>query len=75
MTGNQDWTWLDLPLVQGMVPWLLFLYGGKFTFEDKVEIKNSLEAYDCPEGCLRVCLGKKSRVLVIYKEVESTGHL
>jgi len=65
--GDQEWTWMELPRISGMVPWLIFLYGGKFTFEDQVEIKKSLEVYDCPAECSRICLFKKSRVLVIYK--------
>jgi hypothetical protein len=66
-SGDQEWNWMELPQVSGMVPWLIFLYGGKFSFEDQVEIKKSLEVYDCAAGCSRICLFKKSRVLVIYK--------
>ena len=66
-SGEEEWTWKELPQIPGMVPWLVFLYGDKFTFEDQVEIKKSLEVYDCPVGCKRICLYKMSRVLVIYK--------
>jgi hypothetical protein len=64
------WTSKELPQIPGMVPWLIFLYGGKFKLEDEVEIKESLEVYDCPAECSRICLFKKSRVLVIYKEFQ-----
>jgi len=67
MIGSQEWTWMTLPQISGMVPWLVFLYGGKFTFEDQVEIKKSLEVYDCPMGCKSICLREEARVLVIYK--------
>ena len=45
----------------------MFLYGGKFTFEDGVVIEKSLEVYDCPVGCSRISLADAGRVLVIYK--------
>jgi hypothetical protein len=66
-TASQDWVWMPIPEVEGMVPWLMFLYGGKFTFEDGVVIEKSLEVYDCPVGCSRISLADAGRVLVIYK--------
>jgi len=67
-TEDQEWTWLAIPQVQGMVPWLIFLYGEKFIFDtSKKEIKESLEVHHFPTGCTQICLYKRSRVLVIYK--------
>jgi len=63
---DQDWTWMEPPKIVGMVPWLIFLYGGLFVFENDSKSKESLEAYDCPQGCSKICLAKNSRVLVIY---------
>lgn len=67
-TEDQEWTWLAVPQVPGMVPWLIFLFGEKFIFDhNKEEIKESLEVHNCPTGCAQICLYKRSRVLVIYR--------
>jgi hypothetical protein len=66
-TPTEEWVWMPIPQVEGMEPWLIFLYGGKFTFEDGVVIEKSLEVYDCPVGCSRISLADAGRVLVIYK--------
>jgi len=68
LTGkrDKDWTWKEVPQISGMVPSLIFLYGGLFVFENDSESKESLEVYDCPQGCSKICLAKNSRVLVIY---------
>jgi hypothetical protein len=70
-TESKDWVWMDLPQVLGMVPCLLFLYGGIFSYEDKVPIDKSLEMYDCPQGCTKICLSDAARVLVIYQAKDS----
>ncbi len=67
-TGGQEWTWTEFPQISGMAPWLIFLYGGLFVFENDTESKKSFEAYDCPQGCSKICLAKNSRVLVIYRK-------
>lgn len=66
---DKDWTWKEVPQIAGMVPSLIFLYGGLFVFENDSEGKDSLEVYDCPQGCSQICLAKNSRVLVIYRNV------
>jgi len=64
---TEKWSWNTIPEISGMVPWLLFLYGGKFTFEDCIPIEDTLEMYDCPEYCRNLCMAEWTRVLVIYK--------
>jgi len=71
MTKSTEWVWMDLPEVLGMVPCLVFLYGGSFSYEDQVEIDKSLEMYDCPKGSSKICLGDAGRVLVIYQAQDS----
>jgi hypothetical protein len=66
-TASQEWVWEPVPQVSGMKPWLAFLYRGKFCFEDGVQIEKSLEVYDCPVGCSKICLTDAGRVLFIYK--------
>jgi hypothetical protein len=66
---TEDWAWKEVPQITGMVPWLMFLYLGLFVFENDTESKESLEVYDFPKGCSKVCLSKYSRVLVIYKNI------
>jgi hypothetical protein len=50
-----------------MAPCLIFLYGGKFAFEGRAWIEESLEMYDFLVGCSRICL-EDARVLVIYQD-------
>jgi hypothetical protein len=71
MTISTDWDWKDLPDLPGMVPCLIFLYGGSFLYEDQVEIDKSLEMYDCPTGSSKICLRDTGRVLVIYQAKDS----
>lgn len=66
-TASQEWVWEPVPQVAGMKPWLAFLYGGKFCFEGGAEIEKSLEMYDCPVDCSKICLADAGRVLFIYK--------
>ncbi len=71
MTETTEWVWKDLPEVPEMVPCLLFLYGGCFSYEDQIVIHKSLEMYDCPTGSSKICLGDAARVLVIYQHKNS----
>ena len=57
---------MTVPHVPGIVPCLVFLYGGKFAFEGAGWIEHSLEIYDYPLSFSRICLRGAARVLVIY---------
>ena len=69
-TGNRDWTWIKLPQITGIIPWLIFLYEGLFVFENNNENKQNLEVYNYLIRYSRICFSKNSRVLVIYKAKE-----
>jgi len=62
-----EWIWTDVPYIQNRKPWLVFLYGGKFTFADQAVKDIHLEMYECPEVCSQICLWGITRILIIYK--------